>query len=160
LRASAHDLEDGALDAAVHWTSDLDGALGTGGALDVGSLRSGTHTITASVTDSRGAAASAHTTVVVNAVPVVTLSAPAAGAVYARAGAVPPPAGPPDAGAGAPAAPTAGPPPPPGPPAPGPPLPVPPPPYATHTLTATVPDHGGKQASAHTTILVDAPPAI
>jgi len=50
---TASDDEDGDLTGSVGWTSSLDGSLGTGGSITV-SLSDGTHTITASVTDSTG----------------------------------------------------------------------------------------------------------
>ncbi len=50
---TATDSEDGGLTAGLAWVSDLDGALGTGGSFDSTSLTTtGTHTVTASVTDS------------------------------------------------------------------------------------------------------------
>ncbi len=52
---SATDAEDGTLTSALSWSSSLDGALGTGGSFSSSSLSVGTHTITASVTDSGGA---------------------------------------------------------------------------------------------------------
>ena len=55
LEADVLDDEDGVLaDAAVVWTSDLDGELGTGARLEVSDLSFGTHTLTATVTDSGG----------------------------------------------------------------------------------------------------------
>ncbi len=51
FEATATDVPDGDLSAALSWMSDLDGALGTGGSL-LAMLTVGTHTITASVTDS------------------------------------------------------------------------------------------------------------
>src|SRR5207253_520266 len=50
----ASDPVDGSLTGSMAWTSSLDGALGTGGSLTVTTLRSGTHTITASATNRRG----------------------------------------------------------------------------------------------------------
>ena len=52
---SASDTEDGDLTAGLGWSSSLDGAIGTGGAPSA-VLSVGTHTVSASVTDSeRGA---------------------------------------------------------------------------------------------------------
>ena len=51
---SASDTEDGDLSASLSWSSDLDGALGTGSAV-AATLSRGTHVVTASVTDSAGA---------------------------------------------------------------------------------------------------------
>lgn len=53
--ASATDAEDGDLSAGIVWTSDLDGVLGTGGAI-AANLSLGTHTVSAAVTDSGGLA--------------------------------------------------------------------------------------------------------
>jgi hypothetical protein len=56
LRASAGDAEDGDLGALVSWSSNRDGALGTGASRTV-TLTAGNHTITATVRDSEQAAA-------------------------------------------------------------------------------------------------------
>jgi hypothetical protein len=55
---TADDPDDGDMSADLTWTSDLDGAIGGGGAF-AATLSLGTHTITASATDSDGFAASA-----------------------------------------------------------------------------------------------------
>jgi WD40 repeat protein len=55
---TASDVEDGNLTANLVWYSNLDGNLGTGGSFSR-TLRSGTHTITASVTDLDGKTGSA-----------------------------------------------------------------------------------------------------
>ena len=52
---TASDPEDGDLTAALSWTSSLDGAIGSGGSFSTATLSRGTHTVTASVTDSGGA---------------------------------------------------------------------------------------------------------
>jgi len=57
------------LNRAIAWTSSLEGPLATGGTLDVASLHSGTHTISASVARPCGKTAEAHVVVVVNAPP-------------------------------------------------------------------------------------------
>ncbi|MCW8876234.1 MAG: fibronectin type III domain-containing protein [Kangiellaceae bacterium] len=62
LTAQATDNEDGNLSANILWSSDTDGALGTGSNLDV-VLSVGTHAITASVADSDGAEAKATLTI-------------------------------------------------------------------------------------------------
>jgi len=49
---SANDTEDGDLSANLSWVSDIDGSIGSGGSFSSSSLSVGTHTITASVTDS------------------------------------------------------------------------------------------------------------
>lgn len=50
---TANDAEDGDLSSQLSWSSDLDGALGTGGSINA-VLSQGSHTITATVTDSGG----------------------------------------------------------------------------------------------------------
>ncbi|MEJ2523707.1 MAG: hypothetical protein P8080_12685 [Gammaproteobacteria bacterium] len=61
---SASDDEDGDLTADLVWTSDLDGEIGTGGSVSA-VLSDGSHSITASVTDSAGNADSASVTITV-----------------------------------------------------------------------------------------------
>jgi len=62
----ATDLEDGPLSGDnLVWSSDKDGALGTGGSLPLNTLSAGLHTITLRATDSDGAFAEASITVVV-----------------------------------------------------------------------------------------------
>jgi subtilisin len=63
---TASDAEDGNLTSSLVWTSDLDGQIGTGGSFSE-VLSDGTHTVTASVTDSGGLAGSASITVTVEA---------------------------------------------------------------------------------------------
>ena len=67
--ADANDTEDGDLDAAIMWTSDLDGSLGQGGTIMYSTLSVGTHTITASVEDSEMASANDQITLSVSAPP-------------------------------------------------------------------------------------------
>ena len=62
---SASDTEDGDLTGSLNWTSSLDGGIGSGGSPSFG-LSAGTHTITASVTDSGTNSSSASITVTVN----------------------------------------------------------------------------------------------
>ncbi len=81
-RATASDVEDGDLGTAIAWTSSLDGALGTGTALDVTTLRSGTHVLTAAVTDAGGRTGNAQRTIVVNAAPTIAIGTPADGTIY------------------------------------------------------------------------------
>ncbi|MFQ5528520.1 MAG: M36 family metallopeptidase [Thermoanaerobaculia bacterium] len=90
---TANDPEDGDISAGLAWTSDLDGAIGTGASFTTSSLSEGRHQITASVTDSGGLSASAVLARVEvkdngnpppgNATPVVTISAPADGSTFA-----------------------------------------------------------------------------
>ena len=61
---SAADAEEGNLSASISWTSSLDGSLGAGASVSA-VLSVGTHTITASVTDSEGASDSDSITVTV-----------------------------------------------------------------------------------------------
>ncbi|MCP4659763.1 MAG: hypothetical protein GY856_30540 [bacterium] len=67
LSATAGDPEDGDLSAGISWTSDREGALGTGGYFSTGLFSTGTHTITAAVTDSRGVPASDAVTITITA---------------------------------------------------------------------------------------------
>jgi hypothetical protein len=60
----AQDAEDGSLSAEIVWRSSLDGSIGTGALLNK-VLTPGVHTITASVTDSRGNTRSAQVTITV-----------------------------------------------------------------------------------------------
>ena len=72
--------DDTALTAAIAWTSDPDGSIGTGGSFTTSTLSVGVHTITATVTDGGGLATAAQVTVTVNAAntaPGVTITAPA-----------------------------------------------------------------------------------
>ena len=54
LRGRALDDEDGDLSAGLVWQSSLDGGLGSAGTIVTSTLRSGTHVITATVTDGEG----------------------------------------------------------------------------------------------------------
>ena len=64
---TANDPEDGDLTADLSWTSSLDGTIGSGGSFSSTILSEGTHTVTASVTDSGDSSASDTITVTVNA---------------------------------------------------------------------------------------------
>ncbi|MFC1749069.1 Ig-like domain-containing protein [Pseudomonadota bacterium] len=64
--ASANDAEDGNLSRDITWSSSLDGNLGTGASFSVATLSTGTHIITASVTDSRNITASSTLTLSVS----------------------------------------------------------------------------------------------
>ncbi|MEZ4657608.1 MAG: CARDB domain-containing protein [Caldilineaceae bacterium] len=64
LQGSALDLEDGRLDDSVlNWSSDKQGALGTGPSVAVNNLQLGTHVITLTATDSNGNTGSAAVTI-------------------------------------------------------------------------------------------------
>lgn len=86
--ATAADAEDGDLSGDVSWSSDLDGALGTGASIVTSTLSLGVHTITASVADSLGEPASDAITVTINAPPVVTVTAPAGGSTFGTGDAI------------------------------------------------------------------------
>src|SRR5207249_1027595 len=77
---TAIDSIDGDRTSAMLWTSDRDGPIGTGGSFNRATLSRGTHTLTASITDTAGLSASAttHVTVLDDAPPVVTITAPTA----------------------------------------------------------------------------------
>ena len=61
---SATDTQDGNLTSAIVWTSNIDGSIGGGGSFSR-TLSAGTHTITASVTDSGGMSGSRSVTITV-----------------------------------------------------------------------------------------------
>ncbi|HEX3668534.1 MAG TPA: PKD domain-containing protein, partial [Acidimicrobiia bacterium] len=86
---SATDPEDGDLATGIQWSSSIDGALGSGASLTTSGLSSGTHTITAAVTDSAGATGTATITVVVNAPPRIGITSPETGATYSPGDAIP-----------------------------------------------------------------------
>ncbi len=79
---SANDAEDGDLTAGIAWTSDLDGAIGTGGSFNTAALSAGTHVITASVTDAGGLQGLDAITITINAAPTATITAPADGSIF------------------------------------------------------------------------------
>ncbi|HKV06642.1 MAG TPA: Ig-like domain-containing protein [Thermoanaerobaculia bacterium] len=56
---TATDVEDGTISGSLTWTSSLNGIIGTGASFSTSTLSAGSHTITASVTDSGGAPGSA-----------------------------------------------------------------------------------------------------
>ena len=65
---TANDTEDGNISASLSWSSSLDGTIGSGASFSTSSLSVGTHTITASVTDSGGAPGSDSISVTINSV--------------------------------------------------------------------------------------------
>src|SRR5581483_5045369 len=82
LAATVTDDFDTNLAAAVRWTSSRDGVLGTGSPLTK-TLSEGSHTLTATVTDSDGASATASIPFSVTATPpVIAITVPAAGASF------------------------------------------------------------------------------
>jgi hypothetical protein len=82
--ANVTDAEDGSLSgAAIVWTSDLAGVIGTGTSFQRADLSVGTHRIEVVATDADGGAGSAALTLtIVNAAPVVTITAPADGSSF------------------------------------------------------------------------------
>jgi len=68
FNGSATDTPDGVLSGSLVWTSSIDGFLGNGGGFNK-VLSSGTHTVTASVTDSGGLSGSASVTFTVQSAP-------------------------------------------------------------------------------------------
>src|SRR6185295_8583180 len=77
LTGTASEPEHGDRTGAIVWLSNLDGQLGTGGSIRTVTLRSGTHTITARVADTKGKTAEAHRTIVIEGSPVVIITSPA-----------------------------------------------------------------------------------
>ncbi len=71
--ASAGDPEDGDLTADLTWSSDLDGAIGSGGSFSA-SLSDGTHSVTATVTDSAGNTSASAVTISVGTEQGISLS--------------------------------------------------------------------------------------
>jgi len=84
FEATATDFEDddATLTANIAWESSLDGSIGNGGMVSTDQLTPGTHTITASVTDSGGEPGSDQITITINAAPTVTITAPNDGATF------------------------------------------------------------------------------
>jgi len=66
---SATDAEDGDLSASLTWSSSLDGTIGSGASFQTTTLSAGSHTITASVTDSGGLAGSAQISITIDPAP-------------------------------------------------------------------------------------------
>ena len=62
---SASDPEDGNLSGGLSWSSSLDGSIGSGASFSTSGLSVGSHTITASVTDSGGLSDSAQVSITV-----------------------------------------------------------------------------------------------
>lgn len=67
--ASATDNEDGNLSSSITWTSSRDGTIGSGASFSTSALSVGTHTVTASVTDSGNLSDSDAVTITINAPP-------------------------------------------------------------------------------------------
>lgn len=62
---TANDAEDGNISTSLTWTSSINGTIGSGASFSTSSLSAGSHTITASVTDSGGLPGSAQITLTV-----------------------------------------------------------------------------------------------
>jgi hypothetical protein len=83
LAGTGDDDEDGTLTGtALAWSSDLDGALGTGVSLDVSDLSVGEHTITLTVTDSDDNTDTDTCTVAVSAIPALNAADVKSGVKY------------------------------------------------------------------------------
>ncbi|MEX2124757.1 MAG: sulfatase-like hydrolase/transferase, partial [Woeseia sp.] len=83
LAGTATDAEDGNLTSSINWSSSRDGLLGSGGSVVVDTLTPGSHTITATVTDSALAPGSTSVTISIidpdggeNSPPVVNVASP------------------------------------------------------------------------------------
>ena len=72
---SASDAEDGNIGGGIAWSSSLDANLGTGTSITTGSLREGSHLITARITDSDGASASNTLSVTITSSPPTLMEA-------------------------------------------------------------------------------------
>lgn len=84
FQGTGTDTEDGTLSGtALVWTSNIDGAIGTGATVVDNSLSNGAHVITLTVTDSNGDSSEDDIVVeVVNTPPVATITAPISGSIY------------------------------------------------------------------------------
>jgi predicted CXXCH cytochrome family protein len=85
--ATATDAIEGNLAANVDWTSDIDGALGTGGTLNKTGMSLGQHTITATVANAQGLNATATITITITDAsghipPLLTITAPPNNSTY------------------------------------------------------------------------------
>lgn len=87
------DPEDGTLSGtSLTWTSSINGAIGTGASFSTSTLAAGTHTITLTAKDSKGATASTTRsitiTVPVNQAPTASISSPANGTSFTQGASV------------------------------------------------------------------------
>jgi hypothetical protein len=83
---TASDVEDGVLTNSLVWTLDQNGEIGNGASFSISNLTVGTHSITASVTDSGGTTGSATIsitiTAAVNTAPEIMMLSPLEGDIY------------------------------------------------------------------------------
>jgi len=80
----ASDTEDGTLGgSALVWNSDVDGRIGTGTGFSTDDLSAGTHSITLTATDSDGGTGNDSMSLIVNAPPAVSITAPENNAIFA-----------------------------------------------------------------------------
>lgn len=73
FEGTANDTEDGDLTGGLAWTSSIDGTIGTGGTFST-TLSDGSHTITASVTDSGGKTGNDYTNITVGSPPTLSVN--------------------------------------------------------------------------------------
>ena len=86
FEGTASDPEEGDLRDSLGWTSSIDGQIGTGGSFSSSSLSDGSHTITASVTDSGGKTGSASVSITVGTPPSEPTSVSVSSITYGTAG--------------------------------------------------------------------------
>lgn len=88
FEATASDVEDGDLTAAIQWTSSKNGPIGGGGSFVTNTLSAGTHVITATVHDVAGNTTSKTINLTVqstsNTPPTISVLAPAEGSTFAK----------------------------------------------------------------------------
>ncbi len=87
----ATDAQDGDVTASLEWVSSIDGPIDSGESFSTSDLSVGTHTITATATDSGGLTGADEITITVNPAntpPTATISAPANGATFSAGEAI------------------------------------------------------------------------
>lgn len=92
FEATASDVEDGDLTAAIQWTSSKNGPIGSGGSFVTNTLSAGSHVITATVVDADGNTASKTINLSVqstaNTPPTISVLAPAEGSMFTKGTAI------------------------------------------------------------------------